>query len=121
SASYAGFKDRASIICYAGTTNERAQETLDVTLAELRRLRDSIEPEEVERVQAGPKAAPLMQEETTPARARPPAAGWGFLGRGRERGPGGGGVSGVRAARAGRRTRAGFHGRAAGREGAGGE
>ena len=30
-ASYQTFKDRASVICYAGTTNERAQETLDVT------------------------------------------------------------------------------------------
>jgi len=37
-ASYQTFKDRASILCYAGTTNERAQETLDVTLDELRRL-----------------------------------------------------------------------------------
>ena len=35
-ASYQTFKDRASVICYAGTTNERAQETLDVTLRELR-------------------------------------------------------------------------------------
>ena len=28
-ASYQTFKDRASVLCYAGTTNERAQETLD--------------------------------------------------------------------------------------------
>ena len=37
-ASYQTFKDRASVICYAGTTTERAQETLDVTLRELQRL-----------------------------------------------------------------------------------
>ncbi len=39
-ASYQTFKDRASVIAYAGTTNERAQETLEVLLGELRRLPD---------------------------------------------------------------------------------
>jgi predicted Zn-dependent peptidase len=34
SASYQIVKDRASVVCYAGTTHERAQETLDVTLGE---------------------------------------------------------------------------------------
>src|SRR5207237_10808244 len=63
SASYSGFKDRASVICYAGSTNERAQETLDVTLGELKRLREGIESEEVERVQAGLKSSQIMQEE----------------------------------------------------------
>jgi predicted Zn-dependent peptidase len=62
-ASYHTFKDRASVLCYAGSTNDRAQETLDVTLAELRRLEDGIEPEEVERVQAGLKSSLIMQEE----------------------------------------------------------
>ncbi len=59
-ASYSGFKDRASVICYAGTTNERAQETLDVTLGELKRLQDGIEDEEVARVQAGLKSSLIM-------------------------------------------------------------
>ncbi len=81
SASYSGFKDRASVICYAGTTNERAQETLDVTLAELKRLRDGIEPEEVERVQAGLKSSLIMQEESTSARAGTLASDWYYLGR----------------------------------------
>ena len=31
-------RDRASVLCYAGTTAERAQETLDVTVSELKRL-----------------------------------------------------------------------------------
>jgi predicted Zn-dependent peptidase len=52
-ASYQTFKDRACVLCYAGTTNERAQETLDVTVAEIARLQDGISREEVERVQAG--------------------------------------------------------------------
>jgi predicted Zn-dependent peptidase len=80
-ASYQTFKDRASILCYAGTTNERAQETLDVTLAELRRLQEGIEPEEVERVQAGLKSSLIMQEESTSARAGTLASDWYYLGR----------------------------------------
>ena len=80
-ASYQTFKDRASILCYAGTTNERAQETLDVTLGELRRLKDGIEPDEVERVQAGLKSSLIMQEESTSARAGTLASDWYYLGR----------------------------------------
>jgi predicted Zn-dependent peptidase len=80
-ASYSTFKDRACIICYAGTTNERAQETLDVTLGELERLQKGIEAEEVERVQAGLKSSLIMQEESTSARAATLASDWYFLGR----------------------------------------
>jgi predicted Zn-dependent peptidase len=80
-ASYQTFKDRASVLCYAGTTNERAQETLDVTLAELERLKEGIETEEVERVQAGLKSALIMQEESTSARAGSLASDWYYLGR----------------------------------------
>jgi predicted Zn-dependent peptidase len=80
-ASYQTFKDRASVVCYAGTTNERAQETLDVTLGELRRLQDGIETEEVARVQAGLKSSLIMQEESTSARAGTLASDWYYLGR----------------------------------------
>lgn len=80
-ASYQTFKDWASVICYAGTTNERAQETLDVTLTELKRLQEGIEPGEVERVQAGLKSSLIMQEESTSARAGSLASDWYLLGR----------------------------------------
>jgi predicted Zn-dependent peptidase len=80
-ASYQTFKDRASVLCYAGSTNERAQETLDVTLGELKRLQEGIEPEEVERVQAGLKSSLIMQEESTSARAGSLASDWYYLGR----------------------------------------
>src|SRR5262249_26086283 len=70
-----------SVVCYAGTTNERAQETLDVTLGELKRLQEGIEDEEVQRVQAGLKSALIMQEESTSARAGSLASDWYFLGR----------------------------------------
>jgi predicted Zn-dependent peptidase len=80
-ASYQMVKDRASVFCYAGSTNERAQETLDVTLQELKRLQEGIETEEVERVQAGLKSALIMQEESTSARAGSLASDWYYLGR----------------------------------------
>jgi len=80
-ASYQTFKDRASVICYAGTTNERAQETLDVLLRELRRLPEGVEPEEVERVQAGLKSSLIMQQESSSARALAMASDWYNLGR----------------------------------------
>jgi predicted Zn-dependent peptidase len=80
-ATYQTFKDRASVLCYAGTTNERAQETLDVTLEELRRLQKGVTSEEVERVQAGLKSSLIMQEESTSARAGTLASDWFYLGR----------------------------------------
>jgi predicted Zn-dependent peptidase len=80
-ASYQTFKDRACILAYAGTTNERAQETLDVTLAELKRLADGVTGEEVERVRAGLKSSVIMQEESTSARAGALASDWYYLGR----------------------------------------
>src|SRR5262249_24551958 len=80
-ATYTTFKDRASVLCYAGTTNERAQETLDVTLGELQRLQNGIEAEEIERVQAGLKSSLIMQEESSSARAGALASDWYYLGR----------------------------------------
>jgi predicted Zn-dependent peptidase len=80
-ATYQTFKDRGSILCYAGTTNDRAQETLDVLLAELRRLAEGVEQEEVDRVKAGLKSALIMQEESTGSRAATLASDWYFLGR----------------------------------------
>jgi predicted Zn-dependent peptidase len=81
SAGHDTLKDRANIIAYAGTTNERAQETLDVLLAELRRLQEGIEVEEVERIQAGIKSSLIMQQESTRARASFLASDWYYLSR----------------------------------------
>lgn len=80
-ASHQMLKDYACVFCYAGTTNDRAQETLDVLLAELRRLSEGIANDEVSRVQAGMKAALIMQEESTSARASSLAGDWYYLGR----------------------------------------
>lgn len=80
-ASYQTFKERACVLAYAGTTNERAQETLDVTLGELKRLADGVTEDEVQRVQAGLKSAVIMQDESTSARAGALASDWYYLGR----------------------------------------
>ena len=80
-ASYQTFKDRASVLCYAGSTNDRAQETLEVTLGELRRLQEGVQVEEIERVQAGLKSSLIMQEESTSARAGSLSSDWYYLGR----------------------------------------
>jgi predicted Zn-dependent peptidase len=80
-ATYQSYRDRASVFAYAGTTTPRAQETLEVTLRELRRLREGIEDDEVERVRAGLKSSLIMQEESTTSRAATLASDWYYLGR----------------------------------------
>ncbi len=80
-ASYQSMKERGSVFCYAGTTNQRAGETLEMLLAELRRLPEGVEPEEVERIQAGLKSSLIMQQESTTARALSLASDWFHLGR----------------------------------------
>lgn len=69
------------VLCYAGTTVERAQETLDVTLAEMVRLGEGIELSELERCQARAKSSLIMQQESTIARAASLARDWFHLGR----------------------------------------
>ncbi len=80
-ASYQTMKDRGSVLCYAGTTNARAKETLDMLFAELRRLPEGIEVEEVERLRAGLKSSLIMQQESTASRALALASDWYHLGR----------------------------------------
>ncbi len=48
-AGYESLKDRAAVLCYAGTSVDRAQETLDVTLDEIRRLvKSGVDGEELD-------------------------------------------------------------------------
>jgi predicted Zn-dependent peptidase len=75
------FKDRGTMLAYAGTRSERAQETLDVTVGELRRLKDGVTDDEIDRVKAGLKSSLIMQEESTSARAGAIATDWYYLSR----------------------------------------
>ena len=81
-ATYEGQKDRAAVLCYAGTSTDRAQETLDVTLAEIDRLgRDGIDAEELDTMRAGLKSSLIMQQESSMSRAGSLASDWFYLGR----------------------------------------
>jgi predicted Zn-dependent peptidase len=80
-ATYSSLRDRASIIAYAGSRNERAQRTLDLLLRELRRLPEGVEDEEIERVKAGLKSSLIMAQESTSSRASSLASDWYHLGR----------------------------------------
>lgn len=73
--------ERARVLCYAGTTAERAQETLDVTFQELVRLGQGIRPEELSRLKARIKSGLIMQQESTSARSGAIARDWYHLGR----------------------------------------
>jgi predicted Zn-dependent peptidase len=80
-ASYHTLLDRASVLCYAGTTAERAQETLDVTLGELKRLATGIEANELARLKARVKSSLVMQQESSSSRSSSIARDWYHLGR----------------------------------------
>lgn len=82
-ASYHSLRQRGAVFCYAGTSAQRAQETLDVTLAELRRLRQGINPHELERLKARAKSSLIMQQESSSARSGSIARDWYHLGRAR--------------------------------------
>jgi len=74
-------QDRGAIIAYAGTTTDRAQETLDVMSGELMRLSEGIYPEELQRLKARVKSALIMHQESSTARSGAIAADWYFLNR----------------------------------------
>lgn len=81
-AGYEGLKDRAAVLCYAGTSADRAQQTLDVTLDEIRRLaRSGIAVEELETMRAGLKSSLIMQQESSMSRSGSLASDWYYLGR----------------------------------------
>ena len=81
-ASYESHKDRAAVVAYAGTSTDRAQETLDVTLGEIARLGTSgVELDELETMRAGLKSSLIMQQESSMSRASSLASDWYHLGR----------------------------------------
>ncbi len=81
SASCDSLKDRGAVVCYAGTTTERAQETLDVLVAELVRLGDGVEEAELNRLKARIKSGLIMMQESSISRSRSIAFDWYHLGR----------------------------------------
>jgi predicted Zn-dependent peptidase len=74
-------RDRGAILSYAGTTAERAQETLDVMLAELKSLYDGITADEIDRLKGRIKRSLIIQQESSPSRAGSIALDWYYLNR----------------------------------------
>jgi len=69
SASYSSLPGRGAIMGYAGTSNERAQQTLDQFIIELQRLAEGVTEAELDRAKTGLKASTIMSGESTGARA----------------------------------------------------
>lgn len=68
-ASYRAGRDAGMVQLYAGTTPERAQQTLDVCREEIERLRAGVTQAEFNRAAVGLKSHSIMQGESTMARA----------------------------------------------------
>ncbi len=68
-AGYSSLKNTGFVQGYAGTSNDRAQATLDCLLDELHRLSDGVTQQELDRAKTGLKASTIMQGESTNARA----------------------------------------------------
>jgi predicted Zn-dependent peptidase len=76
-------RDRGCVLCYAGTSAERAQETLDVTIGELARIAKGVESDELARLKARIKSGLIMQQESSISRSGSIARDWYHLGQAR--------------------------------------
>ncbi|MCH7975574.1 MAG: insulinase family protein, partial [Bacteroidetes bacterium] len=76
-------RDYGMVTLNAGTTPERAQETLDVSVREIHRLREGVSEDEFNRTVTSLKSSLIMQGESTPARAAAVAQDHFRLGRAR--------------------------------------
>jgi predicted Zn-dependent peptidase len=80
-ASYSSGRDRGALTVYAGSTPERAQETVDCILKEVAGFERGVTVEEFQRATVGQKSGLIMSGESTSARATTIAADWYRIGR----------------------------------------
>ena len=80
-AAFAPQRDRGAVFCYAASGTSTAQETLDITIRELRRMKDGVTDEELNRVKAKIKSVLIMQQESSVSRSISMANDWYYLGR----------------------------------------
>jgi len=81
SARYHGLKEAAGIMCYAGTTPDKAQQTLDCVISEFKRLSEGISAEEIDRARVGLKSSLILQSESSSSRAGAIGSDYYILGR----------------------------------------
>ncbi len=74
-------KEAAGVMCYAGTTAQKAQQTLEVIITEFNRLKDGISEEEIKQAKAGLKSALILQSESSSSRAGSISGDYYMLGR----------------------------------------
>jgi len=80
-ARYHCLKDAAGIMCYAGTTPDKAQETLDCVVGEFDELGDGISEEEIQRAKVGLESSLILSSESSSSRAGAIASDYYMLGR----------------------------------------
>lgn len=80
-ARYHSLKDAAGIMCYAGTTPDKAQGTLDVIIEQFNKLSDGISEEEIQRAKVGLKSSLILSSESSSSRAGAIASDYYMLGR----------------------------------------
>ena len=80
-ASCHSLKNTGGVFCYAGTTPERAQETLDVTLREIEQLVEDLDESELDRWKVRIQSSLIMEQESSASRASSLASDFYQLGR----------------------------------------
>jgi len=80
-ARYHSLKEASGIMCYAGTTPDKAQETLDCIIGEFHRLREGISEEEIARAKVGLKSSLILHSESSSSRAGAIGSDYYVLGR----------------------------------------
>ena len=80
-AKYHCLKEAAGIMCYAGTTPDKAQQTADVVKEEFSKLKEGVSEEEIQRAQAGLKSVLILQSESSSSRAVSIAGDYYMFGR----------------------------------------
>ena len=80
-ARYHCLKEAAGIMCYAGTTPDKAQETLDVIIQQFNELGDGISEEEIQRAKVGLESSLILSSESSSSRAGSIAGDYYMLGR----------------------------------------
>ncbi|MGI9474841.1 MAG: M16 family metallopeptidase [Rubripirellula sp.] len=80
-ASCHSLKNCGGVFGYAGTTTERAQETLDVTLREIEHLLDDIESSELDRWKVRIESGLIMEQESSASRTSSLASDFYQIGR----------------------------------------